>query len=159
MVKHAPCPQIQIQQTRGKPQPPTGPKKDTCDKDGFIKVERRKKKPPCRNQCGTAQPGPNILLRPAVPTTQLYVSRLHHTTTVEQIVEYVRSKTNWTLRVEKLESRHNTNFKSFMVRVPTHHFETFLKEEFWPKGVVYRRFRGRLRDTTQRNTTPTLRVH
>ncbi|KAF9823197.1 hypothetical protein SFRURICE_001148 [Spodoptera frugiperda] len=147
------------QQTRGKPQPPTSPKKDTCDKDGFIKVERRKKKPPCRNQCGTAQTGPNILLRPAVPTTQLYVSRLHHTTTVEQIVEYVRSKTNWTLRVEKLESRHNTNFKSFMVRVPTHHFETFLKEEFWPKGVVYRRFRGRLRDTTQRNTTPTLRVH
>ncbi|KAF9791639.1 hypothetical protein SFRURICE_020038 [Spodoptera frugiperda] len=132
--------------------------KDTCDKDGFIKVERRKKKPPCRNQCGTAQTGPNILLRPAVPTTQLYVSRLHHTTTVEQIVEYVRSKTNWTLRVEKLESRHNTNFKSFMVRVPTHHFETFLKEEFWPKGVIYRRFRGRLRDTTQRNTTPTLPV-
>lgn len=84
------------QQTRGKPQPPTSPKKDTCDKDGFIKVERRKKKPPCRNQCGTAQTGPNILLRPAVPTTQLYVSRLHHTTTVEQIVEYVRSKTNWT---------------------------------------------------------------
>ncbi|KAF9794126.1 hypothetical protein SFRURICE_009503 [Spodoptera frugiperda] len=93
------------QQTRGKPQPPTSPKKDTCDKDGFIKVERRKKKPPCRNQCGTAQTGHNILLRPAVPTTQLYVSRLHHTTTVEQIVEYVRSKTNWTLRVEKLESR------------------------------------------------------
>ncbi|PZC80063.1 hypothetical protein B5X24_HaOG215404 [Helicoverpa armigera] len=109
-----------------------------CDKDGFIKVERRKKRPPCRNQCGTAQTGPNILLRPAVPTTQLYVSRLHHTTTVEQIVEYVRSKTNWTLRVAKLESRHNTNFNSFMVRVPTHHIETFLKEEFWPKGVVYR---------------------
>ncbi|XP_047030833.1 uncharacterized protein LOC124638065 [Helicoverpa zea] len=146
-------------QTRGTSQPQTGPKKDMCDKDGFIKVERRKKRPPCRNQCGTAQTGPNILLRPAVPTTQLYVSRLHHTTTVEQIVEYVRSKTNWTLRVAKLESRHNTNFNSFMVRVPTHHIETFLKEEFWPKGVVYRRFRGWLRDTSLRNTTPTLRVH
>ncbi|XP_047035823.1 uncharacterized protein LOC124641699 [Helicoverpa zea] len=117
-------------QTRGTSQPQTGPKKDMCDKDGFIKVERRKKRPPCRNQCGTAQTGPNILLRPAVPTTQLYVSRLHHTTTVGQIVEYVRSKTNWTLRVAKLESRHNMNFNSFMVRVPTHHIETFLKEEF-----------------------------
>ncbi|CAH0702692.1 unnamed protein product [Spodoptera exigua] len=83
--------------------PQTSPKKDTCDKDGFIKVERRKKKPTYRNKCGTAQTGPNILLRPAVPTTHLYVSRLHHTTTVEQIVEYVRSKTNWTLRVAKLE--------------------------------------------------------
>ncbi|CAH0591585.1 unnamed protein product [Chrysodeixis includens] len=144
-------------QCRGKPQPPSIPKKDTCNKDGFIQVERKKKKPACRNQCGTAES--TILMRPAVPTTQLYVSRLHHTTTVEQVVEYVRSKTNWTLRVERLESHHNTNFKSFMVRVPTHHVETFLKEEFWPKGVVYRKFRGRIRDTTQRNTMPTLRVN
>ena len=134
-----------------------GPEKDMSDKDGFIKVER-KKKPPCRNQCGTALAGPNMLLRPAVPTTLLYVSRLHHSTKVEEVVEYVRVKTNWTLRVERLEPRHNTNFKSFVVRVPTHHLEKFLKEEFWPKGVVYRRFRGRLHDTSQRNTTPTLRV-
>lgn len=131
-------------------------KKDTCDKDGFVKVERKKKrKPPCRNQCGTAPTGPNILLRPAIPSTQLYVSRLHHSTSAAQIVEYIRSKTNFTLRVERLESRHNTNFKSFMVRVPSHHIETFLEEKFWPKGVVFRRFRGRLRDTTQRNMTPT----
>uniref|UniRef100_A0A2A4J6F0 Uncharacterized protein n=1 Tax=Heliothis virescens TaxID=7102 RepID=A0A2A4J6F0_HELVI len=133
--------------------------KDTCDRDGFITVEKKKKKkPPCRNQCGTAMVGPNMLLRPAVPTTLLYVSRLHHSTKVEEVVEYMRVKTNWTLRVERLEPRHNTNFKSFVVRVPTHHLDKFLKEEFWPKGVVYRRFRGRLHDTSQRNTTPTVRV-
>ncbi|KAJ8723139.1 hypothetical protein PYW08_003051 [Mythimna loreyi] len=38
------------------------------------------------------------------------------------------------------------------------YLQTFLREDFWPKGVLYRRFRGRLRDTTQRNTTPMLRV-
>uniref|UniRef100_A0A2A4JS89 Uncharacterized protein n=2 Tax=Heliothis virescens TaxID=7102 RepID=A0A2A4JS89_HELVI len=137
-----------------------GPKEDTCDKDGFIKVEKRKKKkPPCRNQCGTALAGPNMLLRPATPTTLLYVSRLHHSTKVEEVVEYLRVKTSWTLRVERLEPSHKTNFKSFVVRVPTHSLEKFLKEDFWPMGVMYRRFRGQLRDTSQRNTTPTLRVH
>ncbi|PZC87129.1 hypothetical protein B5X24_HaOG201365 [Helicoverpa armigera] len=137
-----------------------GPKDDTCDKDGFIKVERRKKKKPtCRNQCGTALAGPNMLLRPAIPTTLLYVSRLHHSTKVEEVVEYLRVKTNWTLRVERLEPRHNTNFNSFVVRVPTQGLEKVLKEDFWPKGVMYRRFRGRLRGTSQRNTTPTHRVH
>ncbi|PZC74018.1 hypothetical protein B5X24_HaOG208432 [Helicoverpa armigera] len=137
-----------------------GPKEDTYDKDGFVKVEKRKKKkPPCRNQCGTGLAGPNMLIRPAIPTTLLYVSRLHHSTKVEEIVEYLRVKTNWTLRVEKLEPRHNTNFNSFVVRVPTQGLEKVLKEDFWPKGVVYRRFRGRLRDTSQRNTTPTHRVH
>ncbi|KAJ8706227.1 hypothetical protein PYW08_010853 [Mythimna loreyi] len=99
-----------------------------------------------------------MLLRPAVPTTQLYISRLHHSTKVEEVVEYMRVKTNWTLRVERLDSRHDVNFKSFVIRVPTHQLQTFLKEDFWPKGVLYRRFRGRLRDTTQRNTTPMLRV-
>ncbi|PZC82757.1 hypothetical protein B5X24_HaOG209855 [Helicoverpa armigera] len=132
--------------------------KGKADADGFVKVQRRKKKPSSRNQCGTALTGPNMLLRPAIPTTQLYVSRLHHSTKVEEIVEYIRVKTNWTLRVEKLEPRHNTNFKSFVVGVPTQHLDMF-QEQFWPKGVVFRRFRGRLRDTTQCNTTPPIRVN
>ncbi|XP_047021565.1 uncharacterized protein LOC124631289 [Helicoverpa zea] len=134
------------------------PTKGKADADGFIRVERKKKKPSSRNQCGTALTGPNMLLRPAIPTTQLYVSRLHHSTKVEEIVEYIRVKTNWTLRVEKLESSHNTNFKSFVVRVPTQHLDLF-QEQFWPKGVVFRRFRGRLRDTTKCNTRPLTRVN
>uniref|UniRef100_A0A2A4JIL9 Uncharacterized protein n=1 Tax=Heliothis virescens TaxID=7102 RepID=A0A2A4JIL9_HELVI len=133
--------------------------KGADDADGFIKVERRKKKKPSsRNQCGTASTSPNMPLRPAIPTTQLYVSRLHHSTKVEDVVEYIRLKSSWTLRVVKLESTHNTNFNSFVVRVPTQHIDMF-KEQFWPKGVVFRRFRGRLRDTTQRNTTPSHRVN
>ncbi|CAH0664230.1 unnamed protein product [Spodoptera exigua] len=46
-----------------------------------------------------------MLLRPAVPTTLLYVSRLPHSTKVEEVVEYLRVKTNWTSRVELLELR------------------------------------------------------
>ena len=67
-----------------------------------------------------------MLLRPAILATQLYVSRLYHTMKVEEIVEYLRVKTNWTLRVEMLESRHNTSF----VLDPTQYVEIFLKEEF-----------------------------
>ncbi|KAJ8725745.1 hypothetical protein PYW08_003928 [Mythimna loreyi] len=134
----------------------TLPKIGQVDEEGFTRVEKKKKRKPCtRNQSGTAPSGPNMLLRPAVPTTQLYISRLHHFTKVVDIVEYLKVKTNWTLRVARLEARHDVNFKSFVVRVPTQHLQTFLKEDFWPKGVVYRRFRGRLHDTTQRNTTPT----
>ncbi|PZC80411.1 hypothetical protein B5X24_HaOG214713 [Helicoverpa armigera] len=147
--------QNQPEGTRGTVQ--SVPCKGKADADGFVKVERRKK-PSSRNQCGTALTGPNMLLRPAIPTTRLYVSRLHPSTKVEEIVEYIRVKTSWTLRVEKLEPRHNTNFKSFVVRVPTQHLDMF-QEQFWPKGVVFRRFRGRLRDTTQCNTTPPIRVN
>ncbi|KAJ8723282.1 hypothetical protein PYW08_003194 [Mythimna loreyi] len=70
------------------------------DEDGFTKVEKKKKKKPsCQNQCGTALAGPNMLLRPAIPTTQLYISRLHHTTKVEDIVSYKSSMLNITAGV------------------------------------------------------------
>ncbi|KAF9793853.1 hypothetical protein SFRURICE_007384 [Spodoptera frugiperda] len=134
------------------------PKKNQNVKEGFTLVERKKKrKPTCRNQCGTALTGHNYLLRPAVPATLLYVSRLHDSTKVEEIVEFIKIKAKLHLKVEQLHSQHRVDFKSFVVRVPTEHLSTFMKEEFWPRGVVYRRFRGRLPDTA-RHTTPSLRV-
>ncbi|XP_050559858.1 uncharacterized protein LOC126912312 [Spodoptera frugiperda] len=118
------------------------PKKNQNDKEGFTLVERKKKrKPICRNQCATL----------------LYVSRLHDSTEVEEIVEFIKIKAKLHLKVEQLHSQHRVDFKSFVVRVPTEHLSTFMKEEFWPRGVVYRRFRGRLPDTA-RHTTPSLRV-
>ncbi|KAF9805151.1 hypothetical protein SFRURICE_013344 [Spodoptera frugiperda] len=134
------------------------PKKNQNVKEGFTLVERKKKrKPTCRNQCGTALTGHNYLVRPAVPATLLYVSRLHDSTKVEEIVEFIKIKAKLHLKVEQLHSQHRVDFKSFVVRVPTAHLSTLMKEEFWPRGVVYRRFRGRLPDTA-RHTTPSLRV-
>ncbi|KAF9794016.1 hypothetical protein SFRURICE_015185 [Spodoptera frugiperda] len=104
-----------------------------------------------------AKGGHNYLLRPAVPATLLYVSRLHDSTKVEEIVEFIKIKAKLHLKVEQLHSQHRVDFKSFVVRVPTEHLSTFMKEEFWPRGVVYRRSRGRLPDTA-RHTTPSLRV-
>ncbi|XP_072938405.1 uncharacterized protein [Epargyreus clarus] len=76
-----------------------------ADKDGFIKVERKKKKPPCRNQCGTAPTGADHVLRPAVPVTLVYVSRLHYNTKPSDVVEYLAINTNTRLVVvEKLEA-------------------------------------------------------
>uniref|UniRef100_A0A2A4JRK1 Uncharacterized protein n=1 Tax=Heliothis virescens TaxID=7102 RepID=A0A2A4JRK1_HELVI len=128
--------------------------KGQADKDGFIVVQKKKKKP-SQNKCGTAPTGPKYLLRPAVPVTPLYVSRLHYSTKAEEIVEYIQIKTKLTLRVQKLESRHNADFNAFVVRVPTEHLSKYMDPEFWPKGVVFRRFRGRIPDTA-RYTTPTL---
>lgn len=117
-----------------------------ADKDGFTKVEKKKKKKPLsRNQCGTASTGLSHPLRPAIPATYIYVSRLHYTTKVSDVVEYLEKKTKIRLQAEKLVSRNAVNFSSFAVRVPTERLSTFLNEELWPKGVVFRKFRGRRR--------------
>lgn len=73
--------------------------------------------------------GSNNLLCPATPTTMLYLSRLRYTTKCADIVECIRLKTKYTLRVDRLEFHHSVK-KPFVVGVPTDCLSTFKKEEF-----------------------------
>jgi hypothetical protein len=72
---------------------------------GRDKVEEEKKKQTCQNLYGTAPTRPNDLLRPATPSTQLDVSRVHYNTKADEVVEYVRVKTGFILRVVRLVVR------------------------------------------------------
>ncbi|PZC82043.1 hypothetical protein B5X24_HaOG211599 [Helicoverpa armigera] len=125
-----------------KPVPVKGP--DRADDDGFVMVQRRKRRQRTnKNRCGAAVE-PNTKIRAAKPNTPVYISRLHYTTKAEDIVEYVRQKLKYAPRVQLLESRHNANFKAFVVRVPTCFLHLVLDENFWPQDVVFRRFRGQV---------------
>ncbi|XP_050560523.1 uncharacterized protein LOC118266283 [Spodoptera frugiperda] len=118
---------------------------DQADEDGFVTVQRKKRRQRTnKNRCGTAPAESNIKIRAAKPNTPVYISRLHYTTKAEDIVEYVRQKLKYAPRVQLLESRHNANFKAFVVRVPTCFLHLVLDENFWPQGVVFRRFRGQV---------------
>ncbi|XP_045493425.1 uncharacterized protein LOC123692696 [Colias croceus] len=123
------------------------------DEDGFTKVQK-KKKLNRQNKCGTATKDPNLRMRAEVPTTPLYVSRVHYCTKTEDVVEYLHAKTGLSLRVERLESRHKVSFNSFVVRVPTAKLSVYMDEGFWPQGVVFRRFRGRIPGPPESRHTP-----
>ncbi|XP_063391808.1 uncharacterized protein LOC134677302 [Cydia fagiglandana] len=77
------------------------------DKEGFTLVERKSKarRAPRKTLCGSAEPV-NSGLRIATPSKALYVSRLHYSAVADEVVEYVRRKTGYTLRSHKSES-HN----------------------------------------------------
>ena len=121
------------------------------DDDGFVTVQRRKRRPQNnKNRCGKAPTEPNANLRAAKPNTPVYISRLHYTTKADDIAEYVRQKTRYMPRVVLLESRRNVNFKAFVVRVPNCFLPLVMEEDFWPQGVVFRRFRGQVpQDSTK----------
>ncbi|KAF9802801.1 hypothetical protein SFRURICE_002969 [Spodoptera frugiperda] len=124
---------------------------DQADDDGFVTVQRKKRRQrTSKNRCGatailaSSPAESNIKIRAAKPNTPVYISRLHYTTKAEDIVEYVRQKLKYAPRVQLLESRHNANFKAFVVRVPTCFLHLVLDEIFWPQDVVFRRFRGQV---------------
>ncbi|KAJ8715354.1 hypothetical protein PYW07_009836 [Mythimna separata] len=122
------------------------------NEDGFVTVQRRKRRTQAnRNLCGKAPATPGASVRAAQPNTPVYISRLHYTTKVEDIVEYVRQKLKYTLRVQLLESHRNVNFQAFVVRVPNCFLHLAMNEDFWPQGVVFRRFRGQVpQDSTKK---------
>jgi hypothetical protein len=73
---------------------------------------------------------------------------VHYSATADDLVQYIHEKTGYSLRVFQLRSRHYVHFSSFVVRVPRPLQETITCAGFWPMGVVFRRFRGNLPNST-----------
>ncbi|XP_075990245.1 uncharacterized protein LOC142985887 [Anticarsia gemmatalis] len=112
------------------------------DDEGFVKAQRKKRATRTQNRSGTAPKEPTPCLRAAMPTTPVYVSRLHYLTKTEDVVTYICKRTKYQMRVQLLEARNNVGFKSFVVRVQNDGLPLVMKEDFWPQGVVFRRFLG-----------------
>ncbi|KAI5636336.1 hypothetical protein NE865_10920 [Phthorimaea operculella] len=138
-------------------EPSRDQRRDQVDAKGYTLVQKKRRTQNRQNQCGTASGEPNSPLRAATPRTSLYVSRLHESTTKQDVLDYIfarhkagvfKDNPRLGVFVEALESHHRVSFTSFVVRVPTAHLDVFTTPEFWPKGVVYRRFRGRLPQKT-----------
>ncbi|KAI5640665.1 hypothetical protein NE865_06983 [Phthorimaea operculella] len=138
-------------------EPSRNQRRDQVDAEGYTLVQKKRRRQNRQNQCGTASGEPNSPLRAATPRTWLYVSRLHESTTKQDVLDYIfarhkagvfKDNPRLGVFVEALESHHRVSFTSFVVRVPTAHLDVFTTPEFWPKGVVYRRFRGRLPQNT-----------
>jgi hypothetical protein len=125
--------------------PKEKPPRTDMDKEGFTLVSSKRKLR--KSQCGTAEPVGSGL-RVATPSKALYVSRLHYSATADDLVQYIHQKTGYSLRVFQLRSRHYVHFSSFVVRVPRPLQETIACAGFWPMGVVFRRFRGNLPNST-----------
>ncbi|KAI5636656.1 hypothetical protein NE865_10577 [Phthorimaea operculella] len=126
--------------------------KAIVDEDGYTLVEPRKRQlRRNRNKRGTVTAA-STSLKAAEPIAQLYVSRLDNKTTPEDILQHLeqmanlrrdpsRIDTGMTLGIRKLESKISTNFRSFVLTVPRKYVCEFMRTDYWPQGVVFRRYR------------------
>ncbi|KAI5645435.1 hypothetical protein NE865_02522 [Phthorimaea operculella] len=89
------------------------------DADRYTMVQKKHRKQPRKNKCGTAPVEANLLLRAFTPRTSLYVSRLHDTTTKQDVLDYIfarhkagafKNSPSLGVYVEPLESRHWVGF-------------------------------------------------
>ena len=80
-----------------------------------------------------------ISLKGADLTVNRCVGRVHNDTTLDDLREYITSRTITVIELEQLETRH-TRFKSFHLRVKRDDLERMEDAEFWPEGILFSPF-------------------
>lgn len=82
--------------------------------------------------------------------TPIYIYNVSTETSVSDIKEYINNKTNLDLHLEKMNMKTAKVYNAYIVYVPKHKIDMFLNDDFWPNGVLYRRFVDFNRNTAGR---------
>lgn len=118
--------------------------------NGFTTVSH-KKRSKNKNMRGTLQSSNRLQV--VEPACAIYVSRLMKHITEKDIQEHFDDMNEKCLSVELLMPQRETSFNSFKVMIPGSKVGTILNNNFWPAGLVYRRYRERTSRLTRPNST------
>ena len=99
-------------------------------KNGSIKVIR-----------GTAT---NATIQGTIQYAHLHVCGLHPNTTIDSIIEYMKSKSFDNVKCEKLQAKRPDEYASFKVSLPLESLDDARQPELWPTGVRLNRFLERI---------------
>lgn len=118
-------------------------KRATDNKDCEWKIVTYKKQTRNRfisNQ-GKAASEPNSKFRAAsAKKIPLFISNISKETTEQDIVEYIRCKTQTEVNLTKVLSKTNRSYDSYLFYVDSFKVSLFLNEEIWPKGICFRKY-------------------
>lgn len=109
--------------------------------DDFKTVLSHKKRKRLANMRGTLENFNRI--RVAESTTRIYVSRFSKDVSEDDIQNHILDMGEECRSISLLKQNHETAFNSFKIEVPSGKLEKFLRGDFWPAGLVFRRYKER----------------
>ncbi|KAI5644013.1 hypothetical protein NE865_03924 [Phthorimaea operculella] len=93
------------------------------------------------NKVGKAQLTASTKSLVAPRLTYIYASRFLPDTSVDDISTFLQESGKTVVKIEKLTQYKSTDFSSFKLTIYQAQEDSFLSEELWPSGIVYRRFK------------------
>lgn len=118
-------------------------KRAADNKDSEWKIVTYKKQTRNRfiSKQGKASSEPNSKFRAAETNKiPLFISNISKETTEQDIVEYIRCKTQIEVNLTKVLSKTNRSYDSYLFYVDSFKVSLFLNEEIWPKGICFRKY-------------------
>ncbi|XP_072931500.1 uncharacterized protein [Epargyreus clarus] len=106
------------------------------------KIVQRKtsKKYKLIGQKGCASTSPNGKFKAADVKIPLFISNVSKEASEQDIISYIQDKTSEDVTLKKIQVKSNKKYNAFKVYVPKNKVELFLKDDFWPDGITFRRF-------------------
>ncbi|XP_073947100.1 uncharacterized protein [Choristoneura fumiferana] len=109
-------------------------------KDEWVKVQRKRLKNRFMGHQGKAIVSSDTKFRAADIRVPLYIYNVSKEVSVCDIVGYIKSKSNITVTLDKVTMKMEKDYDAYKVFVPKLKIGIFLKDDFWPDGIAYRRF-------------------
>lgn len=106
----------------------------------WILIQKKRLRNRFIGQRGSAMVDSDSKFRAAEIKVPVYIYNVAKETTMCDISNYIMSKTNISTRLEKMNMRTTKDYDAYKVYVPKHKIEIFLKDDFWPDGIAFRRF-------------------
>lgn len=91
-------------------------------------------------QKGCAFTTPDVNFRAADIEIPLYISNVNTNTSEEDIISYIKNKTQLTVALKRINMKLNKSYNAFKIFVPKVKLDIFMNDSFWPDGITFRRF-------------------
>lgn len=108
--------------------------------DDWILVQRNRYKNRFIGKKGVAITTPECKFRAADIKVPFFINHVNKETSSNDIVDYIRSKTNLTVTMEKLKRKEEKDYDAYKMFVPKHKADLFMADDIWPEGITFRRF-------------------
>lgn len=114
--------------------------KQPAHDEKWTTVQRRRLRNRFSGKRGNATAEADQKFKAAVNNIPIYIYNVSKEVSVSDIITYIENKTNTKVTLEKMAMKVSKNYDGYKIYVPSYKIDTFLKDDFWPAGIAYRRF-------------------
>lgn len=114
--------------------------KQNQPKEDWILVQRKRPKNRFVGQRGKAVNQSESMFKAADAKVLLFISNVSKEASETDIVEYIQTKTQETVNLERIAMKKEKPYNSFKLFVSKNKLDVYLNDNFWPDGITFRRF-------------------
>lgn len=108
--------------------------------DEWKLIQRKRFKNKFVGNRGIATVNKNDKFKAAEIKTPIYIYNVSKQVSCLDVTEYIKNKCNLYVSVTMINMRVEKEYNAFKIFVPKHKQDLFLRDDFWPEGISYRKF-------------------